>query len=198
MTRLKELTAHDFLAQRRAGPPNPVVSAQLARAAEERRTRQLQYERAAAPLVADLHAVGYPVSSVWDLVNIHDDYPEALPVLVAHLTKPYPSVIRDGIARALVVGRAIFAWDLVYARFLTEPDRAAKDGLAVALLRWWTVITCRRCSPCFATVGMARVVSCSFAECSGCATEELADDPDLRKQIAIIRHRKQQRAARKD
>ena len=46
-------------------------------------------------------SVGWDVSSVWDLVNIDDAYPEALPVLVRHLGRPYPAVIRDGMIYGL-------------------------------------------------------------------------------------------------
>lgn len=51
--------------------------------------------------VADLRAIGWPVSSVWDLVNTRQSYPEAVPVLMAHLDRPYDPRIREGISARL-------------------------------------------------------------------------------------------------
>lgn len=66
------------------------------------RARRLSAEE--AQLVADLAEVGVVVSSVWDLVNTRQPYPEAIPVLLDHLKiSTYRSEIRDGIARALTV-----------------------------------------------------------------------------------------------
>jgi len=204
VTRRKALTAREFLAQRPDGPPDPEVRARLQRQADERRTRQLEYARAAQPLNADLAAVGYPVSSVWDLVNIRDDYPAALPVLVRHLTRPYPPVIRDGIARALAVGRARFAWDVVYEQFINEQERTVKDGLAVALSgmvdrahlpAMLDLLRDRSHGPSrlLLIIGVQRLRDPRGTK----ALEELADDPDLRKQIEIIHHRKRLREARR-
>lgn len=65
---------------------------------------------AEAPLVRDLNAIGYAVSSVWDLVNTASPYAEAVPVLFRHLQRSYPVQIRDGIARALAVKEAKSGW----------------------------------------------------------------------------------------
>ena len=197
MTRRKALTAREFLDQRPLGPSDPAVRAKLAQQADERRARELEYARAGEPLVADLRSVGYDVDSVWDLVNIRDDYPDALPVLVRHLVKPYPPVIRDGIARALAVGRALFAWDLLYSLYLSEPDRGVKDGLATALsamvdrthlAELLGLLRDRRHGP--SRILLLRGVTRLRDPRGAAAIEELADDPDLRKQIEIILRRK--------
>jgi len=58
-------------------------------------------------LVADLRRVGAPVKdSVYDLVNTADSYPNAIPVLLNHLKRPYSDRIKEGIARALSVREA--------------------------------------------------------------------------------------------
>jgi HEAT repeat protein len=72
---------------------------------------------------------------VWDLVNTSTPYPQALPILLIHLQRPYDDGIREGIARALAVkGARPLAWDelvgLVQSQSL--PDRVA-DGVMVAI-----------------------------------------------------------------
>ena len=59
--------------------------------------------------------------------------PEALPNLVQHLPRDYPSPVRDGIARALAVPAARFAWPVVVRMYRQEPAGRVKDGLAVAI-----------------------------------------------------------------
>jgi ornithine carbamoyltransferase len=90
-------------------------------------------QRAEAPLVEALNAAGYPVKSVWDLVNMKAAYPQALPVLLDNLTRPYPGKIREGIARALAVPEAKFAWSTLTKLYREEQESDAKDGLAVAI-----------------------------------------------------------------
>jgi len=71
---------------------------------------------------------------VWDLVNSDEPYPEALPILLAHLQRPYPGRVREGIARALAVRDARFGWDVLIRLYEEEPgDSDAKKGLAAAI-----------------------------------------------------------------
>jgi hypothetical protein len=107
----------------------------------EHRRREAELEReeaelreAEAPLVDELRKAGYDVSSAWDLVNTAVPYASALPILLAHLQRPYPGRVREGIARALAVPDARFAWDELAQLYRNEPpDTDAKHGLAVAL-----------------------------------------------------------------
>lgn len=58
-------------------------------------------------MVADLRRAGYPVKeSVYELVNTAGSYPQAIPVLVNHLKRPYSNQIKEGIVRALTVREA--------------------------------------------------------------------------------------------
>jgi HEAT repeat protein len=199
----KPMTAHEFLAQRPNGPPDPAVRARLAREQDERRRRELEYTRAAAPLVADLRTVGWDVTSVWDLVNIDEPYPEALPVLIRHLVRPYPSVIRDGIARALGVRQAIFAWDLLREQYVAEQDPQVKDGIAVALAN---MVDREHLDDLLGLLrdrrhGQRRLLLLRGLQRlrdprARAALEELADDPDLHKQIEIILRRRRKRRGR--
>lgn len=94
----------------------------------------MELRRAEAPLIDDLSRAGFSVESAWDLVNTSTPYPDALPILLAHLERPYPDRVREGVARALTVRDAKFGWNSLTALLLREPAGTdAKDGLAVAL-----------------------------------------------------------------
>jgi hypothetical protein len=84
-------------------------------------------------LVEDLRAVGRRVRSVWDLVEEATPYPEAIPVLLSHLKRPYSDAIRDGIARALAVPYAFIAWSTLRSEYEAAPSGRVKMGLAAAL-----------------------------------------------------------------
>jgi hypothetical protein len=124
------MTAAEVLAQLSADPK--WVAAQEA---EERETdeRCQEWARAEAPLVKELRRVGIDVESVSDLVSTAEPYPEALPVLLKHITRPYPPDIRQAIARSLAVPEAVYAWSSVRRLFEKETEENVKDGLAVAL-----------------------------------------------------------------
>jgi len=62
------------------------------------------------------------VASVWDLVNTKASYPKLVPILFAHLDRPYPEQVREGIARALAVPESRFLWNELVSRYLAETD----------------------------------------------------------------------------
>src|SRR6185437_4141106 len=72
-----------------------------------------------------LHAAGSQVSSVWDLVNTSNPYPELVPLLLDHLDRPYSDEVREGIARALAVREARIGWDKLVNLYLSEPAGGA-------------------------------------------------------------------------
>lgn len=55
------------------------------------------------PLNDEVLEAGIRIKSVWDFVNTADKYPEAIPVLIKHLSRPYNHSIKEGIVRALAV-----------------------------------------------------------------------------------------------
>lgn len=60
-----------------------------------------------ALLLADLRRAGYPAKeSVYELANTADSYPDAIPVLLNHLKRPYSDRTKEGIVRALTVREA--------------------------------------------------------------------------------------------
>lgn len=65
-----------------------------------------RYRAEEQPLLADLKEAGWPVASVYDLVNGAAAYSSAIPVLINHLQRPYSDRITEGIARALTVREA--------------------------------------------------------------------------------------------
>lgn len=85
-------------------------------AEQERRMAELDalLEQDEKPLIKALSKAGWPPRipqieerrSVFDLVNTQEPYPHLLPILAEHLTRPYHNIIRDGIARALIVKEA--------------------------------------------------------------------------------------------
>jgi hypothetical protein len=114
---------------------DPAWVAAREREESERQARMAAWRKAEEPLVQELQRAGYSVESAWDLVNTATPYPDALPVLLRHLDRPYPDRVREGIARALAVrGDAQFAWPRLVELYEREPPGTnAKDGLAVAL-----------------------------------------------------------------
>ena len=92
------------------------------------------------PILAELHEVGVDVKSTWDLINTSTRHEEAIPILLKHLQLPHSDRIREGIARALAVPEARYAWPTLVAEFKKAPMGlengkllCAKDGLAIAL-----------------------------------------------------------------
>lgn len=113
---------------------DPDYAAQQERADVELRRKRAVLREAEAPLVAELQDAGIDVESAWDLVNSSTPYPEALPILLKHLARQYPDRVREGIARALAVRDAEFAWEPLARLYRQETAGSdAKDGLAVAL-----------------------------------------------------------------
>jgi hypothetical protein len=130
--RRRPRTAQELLAELEA---DPEWMAGLNARDAERARRDNEWRAAEAPLVAELRDAGFDVKSAWDLVNTPQPYPEALPILLKHLVRPYPDRVREGIARALAVrGEAAFARDELCQLYDNEPDGTdAKTGMAVAL-----------------------------------------------------------------
>lgn len=126
----KRITAADLVARLNK---DPLFVSEREREEAERQRQEFEWRRAEAPLVAELRTAGFAVDSVWDLVNVAGPYPAAVPILLAHIRRPYPAAVREGIARALAVPESIVGWELLTRLYADEPDPRAKDGLAVAI-----------------------------------------------------------------
>lgn len=103
MTKAEWRTAEEVMAEREKDPE--WVAMRDAHAAEMQ-VKEERYLTEETPLREALHKLGYPVKWVWDFVNTAQSYPDALPVLIDHLRRPYSDDVREGIARALAVREA--------------------------------------------------------------------------------------------
>lgn len=129
------MTADEFIRLRQEWIDNdPEYRAQVEAVEAERSERLRMLREAQQPILADLHAVGLEINSVWDLVNTSVPYPAALPVLLKHLERGgYPERVMEGLGRALAVKPAVVFWERLKARWLGARDPGEEDGAAVAL-----------------------------------------------------------------
>lgn len=191
----KNMTAGELMAKLNADPE--FVKKRAAKE-EERLKRETEYRRAEAPLVAELRASGYQVQSACDLINTPGSYPTAVPILLAHLRRPYPAAVREGIARALAVPETKAAgWDLLIQLFGHESEEGVRSGLAAAIAAAaddeviGDVIALARDT----RHGSSRLLLLSALERSAdprarAALVDLRSDPDLTKEIQVILHRR--------
>lgn len=126
----QKMTAEELLARLHADPDYRVRANERA---EAFRLKDEECARAETSITTELRAVGVPVNSVWDLVNTPNTYPQSLPILLEHLQRPYPDAVRDGIARAMAVPDARFAWSVLVKLYRQEQSSRTQQGLAVAL-----------------------------------------------------------------
>ena len=112
------------------------VAARIAGRGERERQfaeREAEYTHVEAEMVRELNEAGVRVSTVWDLVSRRTAYPEAIPVLLDHLPRPYPSRIREGIVRALAAPEANVGWRQLVDAFKNERATDPKFALAIAV-----------------------------------------------------------------
>ncbi len=131
MSRSKSMTLAEHNAILAADPAY-VKMRQEKDAALEKKAQQLRED--ASPLLDELREAGWNVKSAWDLANTATPYPNAIPILLNHLRKPYIDRNREAIARALAVPAAAYAWPTLKEEYRVAPvDSGVKNGLAVAL-----------------------------------------------------------------
>lgn len=112
------MTAAEFIRQAAADPEYQAWGRDNERRNQDLQKVALEEEEG---IVEDLRGAGLSVTSLWDLVGTNLSYPEAIPVLLDHVTKPYSPRTLDGLVRALIVPEARGrAWpvlrDVVLAR----------------------------------------------------------------------------------
>lgn len=190
----KKITAAELMAKLNA---DPEFVAKRSREEEERRKREAEYRLAEAPLVDELRAAGFQVQSVWDLVNTPASYPKAVPILLAHLPRPYPPAVREGIARALAVRETKApGWNVLTRLYIDEPEARVRGGLAAAIAATaddeviGDVIALARDT----RHGTSRVLLLTALERSAdprarAALMDLSTDPELTKEIQVILRR---------
>jgi hypothetical protein len=191
----KKITASELMAKLNA---DPEWVAARAKEEQERQNRQAESRRAEAPLLEELRSIGVAVNSSWDLINKAGAYPKALPILLKHLQRPYPDAVREGIARALAVPEAKFAWESLIRLYREEPEsqRRSKDGIASAVA---VIADDTKINDLISLVrdkqnGSSRLLLLSALERSSDpgaqkTLVELQKDPQLKKEIAVILRR---------
>ncbi|WP_156428052.1 hypothetical protein [Novosphingobium sp. FSW06-99] len=195
---LVKMTAAEFGRQRLTDDEKSRLRAINEQRARRRLEWSAQLRAEEEPILADLQTIGCDVKSVWDLVNTSRPYPDAIPILLKHLTKSYSDRTKEGIARALAVSDARDAWPLLVAEYLKAPmgevngiRLGAKSGLAAALSAVATddVISQLAALAKDKSNGDSRLLLLSALRRSKMPVakntlEELADDPSLKKEIA--------------
>lgn len=113
---------------------DPEYRARVEAAEAERQARVAALRAAEEPIVQDLRAARIEVGSVWDLVNTSEPYPDALPVLLAHLERGgYPERVMESLGRALAVKPSVAYWERLKALYRSARNAGEEDGVAVAL-----------------------------------------------------------------
>lgn len=131
----KPMRADEFMAMLEADPDwVRRRDERLARHAAEVSKLWAEMEPEHGPLRRDLSAVGLPVSSISELVNMSAPYPQAVPVLLRHLATARHPVQRDSLARALTVREAEgVAGGPILRELKRESDSETRWALANAL-----------------------------------------------------------------
>lgn len=123
--------AGEFMAELEA---DPAWVAARDRMYAERERKQAKFQRAEAPLTKELQRAGYRVKSAWDLMSAPGTYAAAVPILLKHLTRPYPVKVREGIARALAIPETKeIGWKKIVRLYIKETNVEVKDALAIAI-----------------------------------------------------------------
>jgi hypothetical protein len=124
------ISATDLMTELEADPD---FVARREEADAERAERERILRIAEQPIVQDLRGLGLDLESVWDLHTIPDSRPQAIPVLLKHLTLDYPDRILFGIGQGLDHKSAQAWWSDLRQMMLTTERDEVRDRLAVAL-----------------------------------------------------------------
>lgn len=197
---LERLTAYDFGKVRLTDDEKLRLRAINESRRQETQRKAAQWARAEVPLVQELRDAGAQVSSVWDLVNTKERYPQLVPILFAHLDRPYPQKVREGIARSLAVPESRSRWDELVNRYLSETDTTTNGmkwalHLAVAAAADVSVLDTLIRLACDRRHGRNRALFIdALARINDprakAALAELADDPDLADDVRRVTKRR--------
>lgn len=168
--------------------------------------KRLEEERVAhAPLVADLRAAGFDVDTVHNLHKVKGSRAKAVPILLAHFSRPYPSAIRASIGDELAIPEAKSqVWKEILRFYREESDHRVSEGLANAIIELANdddiddLLDLVR-DP---TVGetrsfFLRILNKSKDPRGKQTILELADEPDLREEIKVIRKKWERNAIKR-
>jgi hypothetical protein len=184
------MTAEEHAKQLEADPEY------LRRRAEQEKVmaeRKAYLTQAAAPILADLASVGIITDDVWKVRTEKKENAKAIPILLDHLQRAYPSIIRAGIAQSLAV-RATrkIGWKVLVDEYRKTDisDDHVKQSIAAALagasddsVMNELIALAKDKSQGNSRILMLRGIRRSRRPEARQAIEELANDPDLAKEI---------------
>ena len=98
--RSRSITAAEFMKQLQK---DPAYQARQQELEEGRQSRLADYERAAAPVIAELDQVAIRVARIGELRQSRRAYPAALPILLRWLPKIEEPSVKEDIIRTLSV-----------------------------------------------------------------------------------------------
>lgn len=211
---LERLTANDFVRLKLTDDEKARLR-EINKAREQERVASVARIRVeVAPLLAELQAAGLKIQMVGDLIAMSERYEAAIPILLKHLQMPYSDAVRETIARSLAVPEPEVrkAWPMLVEEYRKAPmgwgmkgpgdtrefRLGAKDGFACALS---VAVTDETLEELIAIAkdrkqGESRVLLLSALKKrrdknprAKQAIAELANDPDLKNEIASWRKR---------
>ncbi|NJK31675.1 MAG: hypothetical protein HC927_04240 [Deltaproteobacteria bacterium] len=164
---------------------------------EERQERVAALQQALVPFFNDLRAKGYDIESVSALIAepfpTRAPIPEAIPILLDHLQRPYPTDAREVLARAVAVPEAKCGWDILIRLYREAQEKRPKDALAVALARAAdddvldeVIALAKDPRHGSSRILLLHALECSASSLARAALADLADDPDLKKEVGLI------------
>jgi hypothetical protein len=184
------MTAEEHAKQLEADPEYLRLRAEQEKVMAERKAYLTQ---AAAPILADLASVGIITDDVWKVRTEKKENAKAIPILLDHLQRAYPSIIRAGIAQSLAV-RATrkIGWKVLVDEYRKTDisDDHVKQSIAAALagasddsVMNELIALAKDKSQGDSRILMLRGIRRSRRPEARQAIEELANDPDLAKEI---------------
>jgi hypothetical protein len=184
------MTAEEHAKQLEADPEYLRLRAEQEKVMAERKAYLTQ---AAAPILADLASVGIITDDVWKVRTEKKENAKAIPILLDHLQRAYPSIIRAGIAQSLAV-RATrkIGWKVLVDEYRKTDisDDHVKQSIAAALagasddsVMNELIALAKDKSQGNSRILMLRGIRRSRRPEARQAIEELANDPDLAKEI---------------
>jgi hypothetical protein len=155
--------------------------------------RKAYLSQATSPILADLASVGIIVDDVWKVRTEKKENAKAIPILLDHLQRSYPSVIRAGIAQRLGV-RATkkIGWKVLVDEYRKTglSDDHVKQSIAAALagssddsVIHELIALAKDKSQGDSRILLLRGIRRSRRPEATQAIEELANDPDFAKEI---------------
>ncbi len=197
------MTIDEFHAQLKAEGKYEEMMALKKKREEERLRRVAELHQAQAPVAAELRRAGFDIQSVGELSSYGVPFPEVIPILIEHLQRDYPPDVLDLILSTLSVPEAKYAWETFVQLYRQEDSRSLKGSLANVIndladddLIDEVIALVRDPGNGSTRLLLLRALERSQAPRAHATLEEMADDPDLVKEIAVILRRIKKRRAK--